>query len=477
MQESYLIVDSSSGSVRAYVMTPDGDVLAQRRRDIKNNKDLHYPDALSFDPSLLEKDLLAVCAEAVAAVPNTQIIAVSATSQREGIVLIDAQGNPLGGYPNIDNRGQAWEQTITDRHLVYSLGGRWVSTLFPAVKLLGLRSVYPELWRRTSRIISISDWIGYLFTGEFGYESSQAGETLLFDIRTGSWSEELCEIFQISKELLPPVLRSGTLLGKIQSKAAKAIGLPEGIPFIVGGADTQMAIESCRPSAGDLIIVAGTTTPIAYLSSQYLVDEKERCWVDRHVRADLFVVETNVGVSGMNYDHAIQLFYPGSMYAEVEAELAARPQENCLASVGSMIFHQGKVTPKGAFFIDAPLRDDLSRADFVLAVLMDYVFSFKTNFDQLMDIVPKERGRIYGVGGGFLGKLLPQFFADITGAEISVPKGFAYASCIGLVNQINQYWKHRATTSEILYTLQPRQAEGLQAHYEEWAQKRILLNQ
>lgn len=426
MQEAYLIIDSSSGSVRAYVMTPDGEVLAQKQRDIKNSKDLQYPDALSFDPSLLERDLLAVCAEAIAAVPNVQVKAVSATSQREGIILMDAQGNPLGGYPNIDNRGQAWEQTIADRHFVYSLGGRWVSTLFPAVKLLGLRSVYPDLWKQTRCMISISDWIGYLFTGELGYEPSQAGETLLFDIGTGSWSEELCETFQISKELLPPIVRSGMLLGKLRGEIARAIGLPAGIPFIVGGADTQMAIESCRPSAGDLAIVAGTTTPIAYLSDHYLVDEKERCWVDRHVRPGLFVVETNVGVSGMNYDRAIRAFYPGSTYAEVETELIGRPQGNCLASVGSMIFHRGQVTPKGAFFIDAPIRDDLTRADFVLAVLMDYVFSFKTNFDQLMDIVPNKRGKLFGVGGGFLGKLLPQLLADITGLEISVPKGFSY---------------------------------------------------
>lgn len=477
MEDAYLVIDSSSGSVRAYVTTPAGERLATRSRAIRNVKDPAYPDALAFDPEVLRHDLFAVCAEAVAAAGDVRVIAVSATSQREGVVLLDEEDRPVGGYPNIDNRGQTWEDSISEHHAVYSLAGRWVSTLFPAVKFLGLRSIYPELWQKVRRFTSISDWIGFIFTGQLGYEPSQAGETLLYDIAAGTWSEELCHRFDVPPSMLPPIVQSGTLLGPVLREAASQIGIAPGTPFIVGGADTQLAIESCRPAADDIVIVAGTTTPIAYLSDHYIVDPEERCWVDRHVISPLFVVETNVGVSGMNYERAIRAFYPpDSSYAQVEAELAERPLGRCIASAGSMIFHRRKVTQSGGFFVDAPLQEDLSRADIVLAILLDYVFSFKLNYSQLLDVTGAGKGTLYGCGGGFLSGLLPQLMADAIQREIQVPDGFSYASCMGLVNQLNRFFGREAAQAQPVCTVTPGRRGGLDDLYERWQSMRELIN-
>lgn len=90
MTEAYLLIDLSSSAVRAYVVTPDGQKRAQKSRAIHNVRDPKYADALSFDPNLLQQDLISVCAEAVAAAGEVCIVAVSATSAREGIVLLDA---------------------------------------------------------------------------------------------------------------------------------------------------------------------------------------------------------------------------------------------------------------------------------------------------------------------------------------------------------------------------------------------------
>lgn len=476
MKEAYLVIDSSSGSVRAYVVTPEGRLLAQSSREIQNVRDPLYPDALSFDPEALQRDLFAVCKEAAGGAQGHRIIAVSAASQREGVVLLDKDGAPLAGYPNIDNRGQEWENSVPDRRRIYAVGGRWVSTLFPAVKFLGLRARRPEVWEQTRRFTSISDWIGFVFTGRLGYEVSQADETLLFDVEKGQWSEELCHRFQISREMLPPLLRCGEVLGPVLRNVGQALGIPEGTPFLVGGSDTQLAAECCRPAVGDMVIVAGTTTPIVYVSDHYLVDRQERCWVNRHVNPGLFVVETNVGVSGMNYQRILEALYPGNSYAEVEAELVDRIPGRCVASVGSMIFHKAQVTPNGGFFVSAPLDGSLTRADLVLAVLLDYAFSFKTNFEQLQDIVQAQGGVLHGCGGGFLGRLLPQMLADLIRREIRVPRGFQYASCMGLTRTINRHFGYAELSSGDVTVIRPGEPPSWLTHYESWAEKRNLLN-
>ena len=105
-----------------------------------------------------------------------QINAITATSQREGIVVIDAAGNSLLGMPNIDHRGRKWEKDLLDKDTVYELSGRYPTSLFSAFKLVGVREVYPELYAQIACVMSISDWIQYKFSGVTCYEHSQASK-------------------------------------------------------------------------------------------------------------------------------------------------------------------------------------------------------------------------------------------------------------------------------------------------------------
>src|SRR5690606_13778766 len=100
--------------------------------DIRYEKDPLYPDALQFDPSALWQQILGLTSQALAAAPGVEIRAITATSQREGIVLLDAQGNSLTGLPNIDHRGREWEYMLADKSRVYQLTGRYPTSLFSA---------------------------------------------------------------------------------------------------------------------------------------------------------------------------------------------------------------------------------------------------------------------------------------------------------------------------------------------------------
>ena len=112
MTEAYLIIDSSSASIRAGVVSLSGEILSLCSRPIANRRDKGYEDALWFSPSDLINDLLTVCRLAVEQAGNVSILAVSAASQREGVVLLDEDGRGIMGLPNIDNRGLAYEKTV-----------------------------------------------------------------------------------------------------------------------------------------------------------------------------------------------------------------------------------------------------------------------------------------------------------------------------------------------------------------------------
>ncbi len=172
-QPAYIIADIGTGNVRVAVATPGGQVLGVSREDIRYEKDPLYPDALHFDPEALWQQILRLARLSLASAPGADIRAITATSQREGIVLLGDDGTSLTGLPNIDHRGREWESTLNDKSRVYQLTGRYPTSLFSAFKLVGIRERKPEIWSKTRSFLSISDWVEYKFSGVAKYEHSR----------------------------------------------------------------------------------------------------------------------------------------------------------------------------------------------------------------------------------------------------------------------------------------------------------------
>ena len=274
MKEAYLIIDIGTGNARAAVVSPAGELLGIHRENIIYHKDGHYPEALYFDPAQLWEQVCRIAAYVVKKAGDITILAVTSTSQREGIVLLDKKTNALIGLPNIDHRGREWESMIADQSRIYQLAGRYPGSLFSVMKLHGIRRRREDIWRQLDSFTSISDWIAYKLSGIVGYEHSQASETLLYDVARKCWSDELCALYQVEQALLPKLVDSGTVLGIIQPDAAEMLGVSRDAKVVAGGGDTQLAIMGACPDIDDVVIVSGTTTPVIKLTDYYITDRR-----------------------------------------------------------------------------------------------------------------------------------------------------------------------------------------------------------
>src|SRR5690606_8533554 len=103
---------------------------------------------------------------------------------------------------------------------------------------------------------------------------------------------------------------------------ALELGIAGNALVVVGGADTQLAIESMKPSVDDMVMVSGTTTPIIKIVGSYITDTGERTWTGRHTDDTNFVLEANAGVTGLNYQRLKEVFYPNEDYDVMESEVA-----------------------------------------------------------------------------------------------------------------------------------------------------------
>lgn len=473
---AYIIIDFGTGNLRAAVVSTAGTVLGAAREDIPYIRDDQYPDAIYFDPQILWGRILDRTRQALAQAGAVNILAITATSQREGIVALDAAGVPVVGMPNIDHRGRQWEDGIADKLLVYRLTGRYPTSLFSALKLVGLRAVRQDWWQQLATFLSISDWVEYMFSGVVHYEHSQASETLLYDVERKTWSEALCGLFSLPFALLPSLTASGTVLGAIKPEIAATLSVSPGAKVIVGGADTQLAALSTRAGAGDLVIVSGTTTPIVKLSASYDLDAQQRTWTGRHIDEHSYMVEANAGVTGLNYQRLKKIFYPNEGYEVIEAELRSVTDFQCIASLGSLVADEKKPLIRGGFIFNTPVNQELTRAGMVWATLWDIACSIFENYKTLISVTPNGHSYIWTCGGSMESSLLRQFIADLTGKEIRIRDNYRHASAVGGMMICNKALGIEEVQTDVYEQVRP--AEGTQQRdhfYDRWKAHRELL--
>ena len=81
------------------------------------------------------------------------------------------------------------------------------------------------------------DYVRLCLTGEYMGEVSDMSGTLMLDQRKRDWSDKIVSIFQLDRSILPPVVESHEVTGKLTKAAAAKLGLAEGTPVVGGGGD------------------------------------------------------------------------------------------------------------------------------------------------------------------------------------------------------------------------------------------------
>ncbi|GAB3898018.1 FGGY-family carbohydrate kinase [Larkinella knui] len=471
-KEAYLIIDIGTGNVRVAVAESTGNILGVERADMSYERDEHYPESIYFDPDQLWRQIIQLAKTALTHSSPVTIRAITATSQREGIVAIGKEGQSLIGMPNIDHRGREWEDAIPDKNRIYQRTGRYPTSLFSALKLVGIRQRRTDLWNEVATFLSISDWAQYQLSGLARYEHSQASETLLYDVASKEWSAELCNFFELDTALLPPLQSAGTVLGPVLPAVAAELNLRPDALVVVGGADTQLAVRSLQPSVDDVVIVSGTTTPIIKLVDHYITDNQQRTWTNRHIDEKSFILEANAGVTGLNYQRLKEIFYPHESYEIIENELAESNESNCVAALGSLLADEKTPLIRGGFIFNTPVSHQLTRGDFIHAILWDIACSIYENYKSLCAVTTHDEPYIWACGGGMQSRTLRQFIANLTQKTVRIRETYRQASVVGGVlvctDALGMAGAEPVTLEEVI----PEDAERFQVRYQNWKKAR-----
>ena len=472
------MVDLGTGNSRVALTNSDGEILGLRTYTNVYHRDDAYEDAQYFLPEDWAALLLKGCRELCEEHPDITIDAVSSAGARQSFVLLNREGRAFLGLPNIDNRGRAYMGDVPEHGEIYRLSGKWATEDFGAAKLMGFRAMYPDKYAEVSCVLSLSEWIAWIFTGQKVMEYSQACESQLYDIGERKWSGTLCSFYGLHPDILPPLQAAGTVVGEILPELRQKMHFAKNAVFVLGGADTQIGLLQTQLRIGDIAVVSGTTSPVAAETEQKFYDGEQRVWTDAGLGASNYQVEMNPGVTGLNYQRVKEMLCPDIPYERLEEIYREKKRFYATASFSSLLFYQRRSLRHGGFYMASPLSADADRTDLVWAVVADIACSIHEQFAYLSRLTNNRKSYILGCGGGFQSDALCQMLSDLSGRELRLRGGFRQATVQGLVMLCNDCLDETAkTTGTETKIYRPRENQLIHRYEPVWKENRDRMNQ
>ncbi|WP_233185571.1 L-fuculokinase [Thermotoga sp. SG1] len=122
-------------------------------------------------------------------------------------------------------------------NVIFKKTGLWPSWIYSVFKMKRFYKKNEELVQRVYKWLDVTSLIAFLLTGNVAMDRVHSSRTLLMNILTGKWDEELVEASGIPKEHLPEVVDSGVLRGRIRKEISEETGLPKNTVVTTAGQD------------------------------------------------------------------------------------------------------------------------------------------------------------------------------------------------------------------------------------------------
>ena len=246
-----LSLDQGTTSTRAMLYGADGRPVASAARELSQ----HFPEDgwVEHDPEEIWDHALRVCREVLDGRDLTEIAAIGITNQRETTVVWDrATGRPI-------HRAIVWQDRRTAdlcarlkseglEELFQARTGILLDPYFSGTKIAWLLDHVDGARSRAEKgelaFGTIDSWLVFKLTGGrvHATDVTNASRTLVFNIETQDWDDELLAHLGIPRAMLPRVLDPAAHFG---DAAAEVFGAPVPIAGVLGDQQAAAVGQAC----------------------------------------------------------------------------------------------------------------------------------------------------------------------------------------------------------------------------------------
>jgi glycerol kinase len=227
MNQYILALDQGTTSSRAIVFDKLGSPVASAQQEFRQI--LPSPGIVEHDPEEIWSSQLAVARQALtkAGIGAEQVAAIGVTNQRETTILWDREtGRPVAN-------AIVWQSRVSSplcerlkreglAEMFRRKTGLVIEAYFSATKIAHLLETIDGLRQRAEAgdvlFGTVDSWLIWLLTGGKLHitDCSNASRTLLYNIHTLEWDDELLSLLKIPRAMLPEVRDTSAVYGATQ---------------------------------------------------------------------------------------------------------------------------------------------------------------------------------------------------------------------------------------------------------------------
>lgn len=380
---------------------------------------------------------------------NRTVVGLCCTSQWSGTVAVDPEGRPLGdAIIWMDSRGAPYVRQITSGLL--RLKGFGIDKLWTWIRLTGgmpapsgkdpvahilfLKHEKPQIYNAAYKFLEPKDYLNLRLTGRFAASYDSIILHWVTDNRRIDridYHDGLLRMAGLDRATLPDLKPATDILGPLRPAAAKALGLPQGLPVVMGTPDMHSAAigaGAVRDFEAHLYIGTSSwltchvpfkktdllhsmaTLPSAIPGRYFIANEQETAGGCLAFLMDKILFDPDTATSDDESAHR---------FATLESLAREVP-----AGSRGLIFTPwlyGERTPVEDHFLRGGFHNlslEADRGTLVRAVLEGVAYNTRWLMNHVEKFIKRQLPRIHMVGGGAHSRLWCQICADVLNRTI-----------------------------------------------------------
>ena len=248
-------LDGGTGGMRAFVFDANGTPITSASQTYETS--YPQPGRAEQQPEQWLKAVTGSIRQAVRSLDVDEIAGLCAATTSCTVVCCTETGEHLA--PAI-----LWMDVRADEQMrkIKQLTGQSISAETFLCKALWLKENDPQLWAKTQVLCEYQDYLNHWLTGEWCFSANTACNWG-YNNRKKSFDLDFLRavgLEDMTDKVPARAVSAGEVVGALTAEAARALGLPAGIPVVQGGIDSSigmLGMGTVRP--GSLSLMTGSS--------------------------------------------------------------------------------------------------------------------------------------------------------------------------------------------------------------------------
>ncbi|HQJ21016.1 MAG TPA: L-fuculokinase [Bacteroidales bacterium] len=421
-----IVFDCGATNVRVAALNNKGDIIANESALNNTKPDPFFPGGKIWDVNEIWEKMCMASRKVISAINKKDIAGITITTFGVDGTLFDRNGNML--YPVISwqcERTSSIMENISkyiSPYELYSEAGVLPFNFNTINKLIWFVENKPALVEKSHLFLFMPSIFACFLTGEMVNDMTMAGTSMVTNQRKRTFSENILSRIGFPIEKLGKPVEPGTVIGKVIRKASFETELPEGLPVVATGHDTQFALFGSGAGVNQPVLSSGTWEILMVRSSSFESGPEQ---LEKGITTELDPIPGLFDIGNQWIASGILEWARRVLYSDVKENVyevmidgASKVPPGCNGvKVVPKFYEELKGKPGGQI---TGLTMDTTRDEIYRAMLESLALRLKEGKEALEKAGGFRTDTILCVGGGSKNKLWNQLRADFTGVPVIV---------------------------------------------------------